>query len=65
MATPALKILDDMPAFLMPQEPRAEFAYWSDGRFLVKKGEQEIALTMDDLRAMRRYFDKFAAEVLS
>jgi len=52
----------DTPAFLLKNEPDAEYALWSNGRFVIVKAGVSLSLSRDDLRGLCRYFDQFAEE---
>lgn len=52
----------EMPAFLERKEPAAVYMWMSTRRLIVQKGDEQIDLSLDDLRALRRFFDQFDME---
>lgn len=49
----------EAPDFLKRREPDAVFAWWSDGRLLIVKDDDQISLSGDDLLALRRFLAQF------
>lgn len=52
----------ELPAFLQQREDLAQYALFSDGRLLIRKNGADLSLSPDDLRELRRYFDKFGKD---
>ena len=49
----------EIPAFLLRNEPQAQFAYWSSGRLQIVKDEVTVSLSPDDLQELRRFVTQF------
>lgn len=52
----------EMPAFLERKEPAAVYMWLSTRRLIIQKGDEQLDLSLDDLRALRRFFDRFDME---
>lgn len=52
----------EIPAFLERKEPAAVYMWLSTRRLIIQKGDEQLDLSADDLRAMRRFFDQFDME---
>lgn len=52
----------EIPAFLERKEPAAVYMWLSTRRLIVQKGDEQLDLSLDDLLALRRFFDQFDME---
>lgn len=52
----------EMPAFLERKEPAAVYMWLSTRRLIIQKGDEQLDLSLDDLLALRRFFDQFDME---
>lgn len=52
----------EIPAFLERKEPAAVYMWLSTRRLIIQKGDEQIDLSLDDLLALRRFFDQFDME---
>lgn len=52
----------EIPAFLERKEPAAVYLWSSQRRLVVLKDKGRVDLSADDLRALRRFFDRFDME---
>jgi hypothetical protein len=50
------------PAFIERKEPAAVYMWLSTRRLIIQKCDEQIDLSMDDLRALRRFFEQFDME---
>lgn len=63
MNAPDRKVLTlDPPACIVRNEPAAVYMWMSTRRLIVQKGDEQLDLSLDDLRALRRFFDQFDME---
>jgi len=63
MNAPDRKVLTlDPPACIARKELAAVFMWVSTRRLIVQKGDEQLDLSMDDLRTLRRFFDQFDME---
>lgn len=50
----------NIPAFLERREPAAVYMWMSTRRLVIHKDKGRVDLSLDDLKALRRFFDQFA-----
>lgn len=53
----------DIPGCIAKREPDAEFAWFSNHRLLVSKGNAAVSLSADDLKRLLNFIEACAIEV--
>ena len=63
MNAPDRKVLTlEPPACIERREPAAIYMWLSTRRLIIQKGDEQLDLSLDDIKAMRRFFDQFDIE---
>jgi hypothetical protein len=55
----------EVPDFLVKGEPDAIFAWFSTRRLAIIKGEVAISLSVDDVRALARFVERFDGDSIT